>query len=210
MTVILVVWLHLRAHLSRDSANMLLRAIQAIISMTVQLIEAGLHASGIDVKLPGVTIPRDVRSACKLSAIEPEIIRTACCPQCFSLIARPIPWKCQWKASPKSRLCNTELWKLRNTRSGPKWVPRCLYTTQSFDSWLQFFLLRQVIEDSLQETYNRHRTSRRSAAFGAEMHDVQDSPAWQGLYDSVQSAHHLIFAVYIDWFNPYTNKIAGK
>ncbi|PPQ74622.1 hypothetical protein CVT26_007466 [Gymnopilus dilepis] len=99
---------------------------------------------------------------------------------------------------------------MKNMQQGPKWTPRCMFTTQSFDSWLEFFLSRKVIEDSLQATWTRHRTARCSAAFGSEMHDVQDSPAWQRLYDTVPSAHHLIFAIYVDWFNPYTNKIAGK
>jgi hypothetical protein len=209
MVAILVVWLHLRAHLSRSSANALLRAMQAILSMTLELVQTALLVSGFNVRLPGINIPCDVRTAFKLCSVEPEIIRTACCPKCFSLIARPIPWRCQWKASPRSRPCNAELWKLRNTQRGPKWVPKKLYTTQSFDSWLKFFLSRQVIEESLEQTFQRHHFSRQSAALGAEMHDVQDSPAWQRLYDSVHSAHHLIFAIYIDWFNPYTNKIAG-
>ncbi|KAJ3926363.1 MAG: hypothetical protein NXY57DRAFT_1051411 [Lentinula lateritia] len=42
------------------------------------------------------------------------------------------------------------------------------------------------------------------------MSDIQDSPAWQSLKGFLTSKYHLVFAVYIDWFNPYTNKIAGK
>ncbi|KAJ3911069.1 hypothetical protein F5877DRAFT_73462, partial [Lentinula edodes] len=40
------------------------------------------------------------------------------------------------------------------------------------------------------------------------MSDIQDSPAWQSLKGFLTSKYHLVFAVYIDWFNPYTNKIA--
>ena len=210
MVALLVAWLHLRMHLSRSAANMLLRAIEVILSITLQLVQSALYTSGFNVNLPHIKIPHDVRSTYAHCSLEPELVRTACCPKCFSTYPRPIPWRCEWKASPKSRSCNTPLWKLKNSSQGLKWVPQCLYTTQSFDSWLHFFLSRQIIEDSLQETWNQHRTARRSAAFGSEMQDVQDSSAWQELYDSVQSPYHLIFAVYVDWFNPYSNKIAGK
>jgi hypothetical protein len=48
------------------------------------------------------------------------------------------------------------------------------------------------------------------AAFGADMHDIQDSPAWQDLTGLFPTPYHLVFGIYIDWYNPFTNKIAGK
>ena len=88
-------------------------------------------------------------------------------------------------------------------------TPYHLYTMESFDSWLQFFLASKVIEDSLHEAFNHHR-NHIPAAFCATMNDIQDSPAWDDLQDFLQSPYHLMFRIYIDWFNPYTNKIAGK
>ena len=204
-----VVWLHIKAGVSRSVANIMLQAFQIIMSMTLHVIEAALFASGISVKLSSIKIPKDVRTVYKDHFSEPDIIRTACCPSCFSLYSQPIPRKCQWKESPRSHPCNTELWKYRNTRKGPKLVPRRLYSTQFFDSWFQFFLSRQVIEESLVEGYNR-RMNHPPAAFGADMHDIHDSPAWRDLTGLFSSPYHLVFGIYIDWFNPYTNKIAGK
>ena len=83
-----------------------------------------------------------------------------------------------------------------------------MYTTQSFDSWLRFFLSRRIIVDSLQESFHR-RTNHPPAAYGADMTDVQDSLAWRDLLGVFQSPFHLMFGIYIDWFNPLTNKIAG-
>ena len=144
--------------------------------MMIQLIEITLCSSGVYVKLSGLELPRDVRTAYKQNFSEPDIIRTACCPSCFALYSAPVPLKCQWKESPRSRPCNTDLWKSQNTSKGPKLIPRRLYSTQSFDSWLRFFLSRQVIEEALDESF-RKRTNN-TAAFGGDMHDVHDSPAW--------------------------------
>ncbi|PPQ92325.1 hypothetical protein CVT25_008507 [Psilocybe cyanescens] len=42
------------------------------------------------------------------------------------------------------------------------------------------------------------------------MCDIQDSPGWRSLYNSFPSPCNLQFGLYVDWFNPFTNKIAGK
>ena len=207
MVCVFAVWLHLRAGVSRSVANIILRATALLISTTMQLIEASLCSSGILVNLSSFEIPQDVRTAYSRQFIEPDIIRTACCPTCFSLYSQPIPLKCEWKESPRARACDTDLWKERNTPKGKKMIPKRLYTTQSFDSWLKFFLSRKVIIESLKETLRRTCLPH---VFGAEMRDVQDSPAWRELMGPHPSAYHLRFGFYADWFNPYTNKIAGE
>jgi hypothetical protein len=42
------------------------------------------------------------------------------------------------------------------------------------------------------------------------MHSVWDSPAWRSLGSFTTTPNNLTFSYYIDWFNPFTNKIAGK
>ena len=86
-------------------------------------------------------------------------------------------------------------------------IPRRLYTTQSFDSWLKYFLSREVIIESLEETL---RHTQLLHVFGTEMCNVQDSPAWRELMGPHPSAYHLCFSFYVDWFNPYMNKIASE
>ena len=42
------------------------------------------------------------------------------------------------------------------------------------------------------------------------MCSIWDTPAWQSLGGFCTTPGNLTFSYYIDWFNPYLNKIAGK
>jgi hypothetical protein len=42
------------------------------------------------------------------------------------------------------------------------------------------------------------------------MSSIWDSPAWQSLGTYTVEPNNLVFSLYIDWFNPFMNKIAGK
>jgi hypothetical protein len=81
-------------------------------------------------------------------------------------------------------------------------VPTTFYHTQNFRSWLEWFLSQREVEDHLASTFNR------TSAAGQDMHSFHDSPAWTDL-DNSKTKYHLVFGLYIDWFNPYMNKIAG-
>jgi len=210
MICILVVWLYVKAGVSWSVANTILKALNHILFTTLSLIEVALSSSGINIELPHIRIPQDVRTAYNHHFTQPDIIRTACCPTCFSLYPLPgIPQKCTWKASPRSKPCDTDLWRIQNTRKGPKWVPCCMFSTQNFDSWLRSFLSRKVIVDNLTKIH-RQSTSH-IPVFAQDMHDIQDSPAWRDLHPGgLQSPFDLTFGIYVDWFNPLTNKISGE
>ena len=188
MVCIFAVWLHLRVGVSWSMANTILRATVLIISITMQLVKASLHSSGILVNLSNFDIPWDIQTAYLLQFLEPDIIQTACCPTCFSLYSQPIPWKCQWKETQQACTCNTDLWKERNTPHRLKMIPRRLYTTQSFDSWLKYFLSREVIIESLEETL---RHTQLPHVFSTEICNVQDSPAWRELMGPHPTSKHL-------------------
>ncbi|KAI5898333.1 uncharacterized protein SCHCODRAFT_02611784 [Schizophyllum commune H4-8] len=213
LVCILAVWLHTKAGVSRKNTNTTLRAIQSIVTTLLDLLSTALRTSGISVELPSVRIPRDVRTAARaVHGVEPEIDQTVCCPKCFYLHPRPVPWTCSWRESARSRPCGEHLWTERKTRHGPKWVPRRLYHTQNFDTWVPMFLSRKVITDSLVET-QQYCAKRWAPGSNHDdwMRDVHDSPAWRELYgSSYPSPYNLVFGIYVDWFNPFTNKIAGK
>ncbi|VDB99907.1 unnamed protein product [Peniophora sp. CBMAI 1063] len=205
----LVIWLHLRAGISRATSNVILRSLKLILATTFTIIRVAAQAAmGVTIPLTSPDIPVDVRTALKQRLIEPVILRTICCPRCFLVYGSAAPEQCTWRESPRSRVCATSLWTTRNTSQGPKRVPRCLYTTQCFDDWLRFFLGRQMIEDALIRSFQLYRDHRSDV--DGDVHDVHESRAWHKLHGEFSNPYNLVFGIYIDWFNPLTNRIAGK
>lgn len=154
-----------------------------------------------------IGIPSDIRTVYSHSGLDPEIIRILCCPKCFKQYPTGgVLLKCTWKRSPRSRPCGADLYIQRQTLDGSKQVAKCLFTTQSFESWLTFLLSRSQIDQGLQQTFAKSQNPHNAG----RMHDIHDSPIWNTFRGFLQSRYHLVFAMYIDWFNPFTNKIAGK
>ena len=109
------------------------------------------------------------------------------------------------KVSVKStRMCKAPLWRVQHYGKEAKQVPITTFNTQKFELWLNWFLSRMSIEDYLEKSFNKT-----SPEEDEVMNDLQDSPRWNNLKSYRTSKYHLIFGMYIDWFNPLTNKIAG-
>jgi len=114
-----------------------------------------------------------------------------------------MPQVCLYKETRRSKACGEKLWTTRITKGGPRVVPCRLYSTQDFESWLEFFLCCPGIEELIDKSYT-HRPSH------VTMESIWDSPAWQSLGPFTTTRGNLTFSYFIDWLNPYTNKIAGK
>jgi len=199
-----MVWLHLSCGLSRAAAGKVLRVFRAIILAAIQL--GMLIARPTSVSGPQISfsLPRDLRTAMSKLSIEPNIIRSICCPKCYTKYSlSSMPQVCSYKETPRSRKCGEELWTTCSTRAGPRVVPHRLYSTQDFESWLTYFLSCPGVEDHIDVSYT-HRPS-----LGV-MESIWDSPAWKSLGTFTTTKGNLTFSYFIDWFNPYTNKIAGK
>jgi hypothetical protein len=90
------------------------------------------------------------------------------------------------------------------TANGPHSTPKRRFYTQSLREWLKFFLSRPGIEDIIDQSYQHEPNPH-------VMGCLWDSPAWQDLPGNFSTTPgNLTFNIYIDWFNPFTNKIAGK
>lgn len=212
---LLVAWLVLCKGLSRNTGNTLLQAFRFILFTSLQLIYLTLKSLGaqVDAPSPITHIALDMRAIYSKLKLDPELIRIFCCPTCFKQYpANTRLSKCNYRKSAKAPYCNTPLFKsvYRKNKKGqrkPKQVPRCFYTTQSFDSWLEYLVSRPELDPYFHETFGKKGNWHP----GGKMHDVYDSPAWQEyISDFLDGPYHLVFALYLDWFNPLGNKSAGR
>jgi len=205
----LAAWLHLACGLSLVATARCLKFINIIVCTAVELgyllaQRPSLSSPIPPPSIPPLSLPTDVRKAISALSVEPNIMRSICCPKCLAKYdLDSLPQVCLRRETPRSKVCGEKLWTTRSTRGGPRTVPRRLYCTQDFESWLEYLLSRPGIEDLINKSYE-HQPSHDI------MHSIWDSPAWKSLGNYTTTPHNLTFSYYIDWFNPFTNKIAGK
>ncbi|TFK47905.1 hypothetical protein OE88DRAFT_1614626, partial [Heliocybe sulcata] len=205
LALVLASWLHVCCGLSRGASSRVLKVVNAIITMTFNLACLFHILAHGSTRRMNINMKHDVRTAMSSLSIEPFLHRSVCCPKCFAQYAiGDCPDVCPRKETPQSRACGEVLWTTRHGGNGGS--IRCskrLYTTQSFESWLTWFLSRPGIEDAMDESYS-HVPS------GDQMHSIFDSPAWRSFGAYTSRPGNLVFSYFIDWFNPLLNKIAGK
>ncbi len=198
----LAAWLHLVAGLSRAATGHVLKVLQIVIQLAMLL--GALLANSPSASSNSFRLPHDVRTAINTLSIEPVIILSICCPKCFKQYKLDcLPEVCLRRETRRSKPCLEQLWTTRVTACGPERVPRHLYSMQSFEDWLGFFLSRPGIEDLIDKSY-QHRPST------PIMTSIWDSPAWKSLGSFTSQPGNLTFSFFIDWFNPLTNKTARK
>lgn len=209
----LATWLHIAAGLSREATGVTLKICKILITMAMNL--GAMHTLNSQATFakerqpppspPSLHLPQDVRTAMSALSIDPIIHRAVCCPKCLARYEiSNLPELCYYRSTGRSRQCKEPLWTTRTTRKGPVRVPRQLYTTQDIDSWIELLLSRPETEDMIEASWAHKRSTDR-------MHSILDSPAWKSLGGNfTTTVGNLTFSFYIDWFNPLTNKIAGK
>lgn len=213
MCTLLAAWLVLFAGVSQKTASTVLKALHIIMRTTLEIVYFTLKEAGYSSKTNEASfrigIPLDIRTVYSKSGLDPVMIRKMCCPTCYKEYPEnTLETTCTWKKSPRSRACGTELWTMSKNSHGSKQIPRCLFTTQSLGPWLKDLLSRPEIDDCLTQSYAKLMNL--NPVHQQHMHDIQDSPAWQSLRGYLLSKYHLVFGIYVDWFNPYGNKTAGK
>jgi len=133
--------------------------------------------------LPTPPIPHDVRTEITTLSLDPTIIWSICCPKCYSKYSlNHLPEICGQQETAHSQPCGAKLWTTRFTQSGSRCVPCRLYSTQDFDSWLEFFLSRPGIEDLIDKSYDH-------------AHNLEQSSLAQSwlVYNNMQQSYLCIF-----------------
>ncbi|OJT15521.1 hypothetical protein TRAPUB_7214 [Trametes pubescens] len=172
-------------------------------------------------------IPYDLRTVLKNLQVEPDIVSYACCSKCFAIYhpdstnsKHPFPRRCTRGGGETGvPSCNRRLIKSRPVKASKDANPSDTadrpirtYVYRKFKSWLADFLGRPGIETAILESWLRDVDP-------AKCTDIMDSPTIRQFIGpdgrtlfSVQQngAVHLVFSLFVDWFNPFGNKKAGK
>ncbi|KAJ3534922.1 hypothetical protein NM688_g7054 [Phlebia brevispora] len=216
MAFVLVVVLHSMAAVARHETTFILASLRFMIFTAL--------ATNYDIATANrmiSDIPKDIRTVLSSLNLEPEYIIYASCPRCSAIYAPnnskpkdPYPHRCG-HAEPGCPPCNASLVKPANGQS-PRhtFVPLKPYPYQPFGKWLASLFARPGLEQHLETAWKRPVPALHGAC-----KDIWDTPVIrefmgpdkQTLF-SVQplGSVHLVFSLFIDWFNPFGNKKAGK
>ncbi|OJT02580.1 hypothetical protein TRAPUB_6902, partial [Trametes pubescens] len=224
-TLVMVSALHALAHVALPYTTFLLATIKMIILGTIVMCRGSAEHRAILRQ-----IPRDARTAIQQLHLEPNITLFAACPSCFHIYAADFskwsagyPSHCSHQETNKAA-CNEPLFeedtrkarRKRKARGEPEDVPRLRrpYPFYSLKTWLAELVSIPGIEPLAEKGWEGSGGSDAGA-----WKDIMDAPAMRSFLGpdgrtrfSVQlnGELHLVFSMFVDWFNPYGNKQAGK
>ncbi|KAG8794064.1 hypothetical protein FRC12_000660 [Ceratobasidium sp. 428] len=142
--------------------------------------------------------------------IQASLVFYAACPRCSTLYPENefIPERCSALDKQGSRCDNPIL--LGRRRGNANWKkPRRRYSHQLFEVWLAGFLNRPEIE-GLIENVRPCLQSDCTDFWGAPYLNSFPGPGEKGFFEAPIEDLRLAFMIYHDFFNPFTNKMAGK
>ena len=174
------------------------------------------------------SIPRDIRTALSHLKVEPNIIRYATCPSCSQTYAPdpskpddPYPRFCSFTETDKPICGSALVHKVvhTDTASMTRGAQRTSYSAlrpypyRTTFSWIAGLFSRRQPEEILESSW-----ANTEPLLGARYVDTIQAPALRNfrapdgsLYSKPSSSDvHLVFGLFIDWFNPGGNKKAGK
>ncbi|CDO75322.1 hypothetical protein BN946_scf184517.g5 [Trametes cinnabarina] len=229
--LVMVTVLHTFAGVSFPAAQYVLATVKVLLLGAFTLEMFDLPGSPTPLLSPAQQaalrgVPLDLRTVLDLLQVNPNIVSYACCPRCFATYLpdpadadHPYPRTCTRRAFPDAPQCNRKLVRSENVKGKKKGDPaqtitrpEKVYSYRRMKSWLAEFLGRAEIESAVLEAWERQPDP-------AICLDIMDAPAIRTFVGpdgttlfSVQTngAIHLVFSLFIDWFNPYGNKKAGK
>lgn len=217
--------LHTLSGVSRDASNLILATLRALLFGAFVACSPGT-SRGLLPRQQAIldSIPRDIRTVLTHLKIEPVITKYATCPSCSCLYA-PDPTKpdeqypphCTFADTTDGPPCGSPLIKKERRISpddGPLYThtPLRPFPYHSVSSWIAGLFSRCDLEEVVQGAWER------SAPSDGRWYDILQAPALQTFLGPDRQLFsrqpnndvHLVFGLYLDWFNPGGNKKAGK
>lgn len=169
-------------------------------------------------------LPDDVRTAAITLKLDTSLMLFASCPKCSFIYSPnkdtpddPYPHTCTNQETDQP-VCSEPLVKkkvLRPLKKGgqPRTVYHAIrtYPFRSLHSWIADMFSRPAIQQMCTDCW-------KEPVDAEPWHDIMDAPAVRtfvgpdgALFSTPPSGHvHLVFSLFVDWFNPNGNKQAGR
>ncbi|RDB23075.1 hypothetical protein Hypma_009877 [Hypsizygus marmoreus] len=163
-------------------------------------------------------IPKSLANLLERFEISPQITEYACCPKCFA-IYRPVssdpagmyPESCTWKDLPNQDPCGATLVITSGMGVNRTMKPHRVYGYQDPVSWLGRLLSRPDIEAQLERSWTPSPGGQVKDIFDADVLRNFKGPDGKTPWSQCPNDElHLVFSLFVDWFNPYGNKQSGK
>jgi hypothetical protein len=207
---IIVAVLHLFSHLSIDSCGFLLHGLHLLLTIAIPASEPGRRSTLS-------SIHSDIRTVLSQMNLDPATKAYVCCPRCFKCypLTSDYPVRCTNQDTPSSTICNR---LLRKTVTG-KGVPRSVPSRQFLYHDMKHWLARLYCRPGMEEYLDRNVFDDTSPSGRDIHHDIWDAPALRSFLgpdgrtpfmEGPEGEGRLIFSLYMDGFNPYQMKEAGK
>lgn len=164
-------------------------------------------------------IPHDIRAVRKKFDLEPSTQTLAACVRCSCTYAPVVkgkkiamyPERCNFKKYRGSRPCGQLLVKTTKAGSTRTNLPIRPFVVQSYNDFLGGLLSRPGMEEAMERgtmLNDKHQLWDIKDGTGiTEIAGPDGKPFMDGLQ---RSDLRLAWSLSVDWFNPHSNKIAGK
>ncbi|MBW0478863.1 hypothetical protein O181_018578 [Austropuccinia psidii MF-1] len=216
LVAIFICWLHFFCALSLQNCHIVYKFLQEI------LIEAHKKHT------PLLRQTWDLRTMKKSLKISPKLKPFVCYSTCCSLYnGKNIPMTCTYQPS-QNNICKNNLFKptttfnaLQDKGIAPRMrsnmslnevgvinTPSLMYYTRDLVEWIKWLLNLETIESEIENWKNELTQTYHTC-------NIQQSLAWKTFSWSESSRRTpnsllIAFSLFIDWFSPQGNKIAGK
>lgn len=222
--------LHTLSGLNRDAANLVLVMLRAALVGVFVMCSKSRSNSARDALFTPPdhraildSLPRDVRTAISRLKLQPNVVRYATCPSCCQIYPPnpsfpndPYPRECTYRETDKP-VCGASLVRpvkfVEGGQPQVKYTPRRPYPYRSVFSWIANVFSRAALEPVIGSAWEDTIPSS-----GGRWTDIMQAPALRDFLGPNGKPYsqqygtdvHLVFGLFIDWFNPGGNKKAGK